>query len=141
MTKTLLTPDFFRTIADYGRRIATLERRSGGSYRTENLGNVSGTTDVSLLHTDQDVLVIATLVGNTTFVLGGLRENVAVTFLLTQDGAGNRTISFVPNPATPKGRALRTNLAAGKVNVITTFSSNGINLYAFLAGSDMRIPV
>ncbi|MGB4957553.1 MAG: hypothetical protein WBO49_03830 [Candidatus Saccharimonas sp.] len=98
---------------------------TGGGVETLNaLGSGSGTRAINLANGN---VVSATLTGNTTFTFSGATASTACSFglYLTQDGTGNRTVTWPASVKWAGGTAPTLSTGASNVDVLVFETING----------------
>ncbi len=98
---------------------------TGGGVETLNaLGSGSGTRAINLANGN---VVSATLTGNTTFTFSGATASTACSFglYLTQDGTGNRTVTWPASVKWAGGTAPTLSTGASNIDVLVFETING----------------
>ena len=110
---------------------------TGGGVETLNaLGNRSGATTINL---SSGNVVSATLTGNVTFTFSGATASTACSFglYLTQDGTGNRTVTWPASVKWAGGTAATLSTAANSVDILVFETINdGTTWYGSLVGTN-----
>lgn len=110
---------------------------TGGGVETLNaMGSGSGTRSINLASGN---VVSATLSGNTTFTFTGATASTACSFglYLTQDGTGNRTVTWPGSVKWAGGTAPTLSTAASAVDVLVFETINGgTTWYGSLVGTN-----
>ncbi len=98
---------------------------TGGGVETLNaLGSGNGTRAINLANGN---VVSATLTGNTTFTFSGATASTACSFglYLTQDGTGNRTVTWPASVKWAGGTAPTLSTGASNIDVLVFETING----------------
>lgn len=98
---------------------------TGGGVETLNaLGSGSGTRAINLANGN---VVSATLTGNTTFTFSGATASTACSFglYLTQDGTGNRTVTWPASVKWAGGTAPTLSTGASNIDILVFETING----------------
>lgn len=96
----------------------------GGVEALNALGSGSGTRAINLANGN---VVSATLTGNTTFTFSGATASTACSFglYLTQDGTGNRTVTWPASVKWAGGTAPTLSTGASNIDILVFETING----------------
>lgn len=118
--------------ASAGAVTGMLDRILPSRVKTIAMGNLGSTATLDCTGAPE-ILVTGTLTANCTLTLSNMQPGQSVTFELTQDATGSRTITFSPTPKMPGG-GITLSTAAAALDVVTLWSTTGGDLRAALAG-------